>query len=183
MPDTETVVAIVTDAPAAAVPAASAPAEPGAASNEENKFRRLFEAEEAKRKASESRIAEYEAKEKAVKDSELSELEREKAARVAAEEKAKGLELERLREKVAKAANLPAEALELLAGETEEALTAHAAKLAAIARQPAQGGTQTAPGGNHQPTMDERIEAAQKAGNTLTAMALKRQQAFAPRSE
>jgi hypothetical protein len=43
---------------------------------------------------------------------------------------------------------------------------------------PAQAGTVTQPSANQQPTLDEQIATAEKNGNTLAAIRLKRQKAF-----
>ena len=145
--------------------------------NDENKFRRLHEAAEAKRVAAETRVAELEAAEQRRKDAQLSEVEREKKRADDAEAEAKSLKHEKLKNEVAGKHNLTAEARELLEGADEAELEAKAAKLAAIMKQPIVEGTVTQPGGAQTASLAEQITAAENSGNAFLAIQLKRQQA------
>lgn len=168
----------------AAAAASSGGANTGAGANEENKFRRLHEAEEKKRQAAEARVAELEAAEKKRAEAQMSELEREKArateleAKAAeAQKRADDLAHEKLRGQVAAKHHLTTEAMDLLTGADEAALEANAAKLAAIMKQPAAAGTITHPAGGQSPSVDEQINQALKAGNIRESIRLKRERA------
>lgn len=154
--------------PPPAAPPAQPPAQPSAAPpanpeppadphpNDPHKYRRLFEREETTRKEAEKTAA-------------------------AEKERADTAETERLaalRRAVAAENGLAAEAVEFLTGTDEETLLAQATKLGGmVGAKPVVAGSVTNPGGNQQPSVDEQIAAAQKAGNTILAITLKRQQA------
>ncbi len=140
--------------------------------NEAAKFRRLFEKAEADRKKLETDL-------QAIKDKDLSELEKAKKDALEATERAKRLEAENLRRKVAAEAGVPADAFDFLTGEDEETLKAQATKLVGMIGKPgaAPAGTTTQPAGGGGPSVDDQITAAEKAGNFALAITLKRQRA------
>jgi hypothetical protein len=162
-------------------PAADPPApdpKAGQGGNDEAKFRRLFEAEQAKSRASEQRLAELDAAETKRRESEMTELQKVQARAEEAEKRATKMEHENLRRQVAAEAQLTPEALEFLQGEDEAALRASAAKLATlVTKAPVQLGSHTQPGGSQKPTVEDQIAAAQKAGNWQESMRLKREAA------
>jgi len=167
-----------TTAPAAGTPAATTPPADGQGGNDENKFRRLFEAAEAKRVSSEARLAQLEQAENARKEADLTEAQKAQKRADEAEAKVKALESENLKRRIAAEMSLSPETLEFLQGEDEAGLRASATKLAGlVVRAPLQAGTQTAPPGQQNPTADERIAAAEKAGNHALAITLKRERA------
>ena len=175
---------IATNPQAGTETTATANTQPPQGGNDDNKFRRLHEAEEAKRKAAEARIAELEAAEAERTKAEMTEAERAKAE--AAEAKAEAqkakerlseLEREKLVNSIASEHGLTAEARELLSGADEAALRANAQKLASIMKQPAQAGTNTQPARGAEPSIDEKINAALKSGNTIESIRLARERA------
>jgi hypothetical protein len=93
--------------------------------------------------------------------------------------------VELTRKLVATEAGLKPEDLEFLTAADEEGLRAQAARLAErfkatppVGAPPApKGGSITNPPGNQEPTIDERIDAAEKAGNFAVSISLKRQRA------
>lgn len=165
-------------------------AEAARGGNEENKFRRLHEAAEARAKAAEAKAAALEAAEAARARAELSDLERAKAEAAdfqtkaeKAEAKAALLERERLIERIVAEHGLPADqAAEWLSATDEAGLRAQAVKLAAIMKQPAVAGTTSQPSRGGSPSIDDQINAALKAGQTVKAIQLKREKASAPSS-
>lgn len=142
-------------APPAAPPAnPEPPAEPHP--NDPHKYRRLFEREEATRKAAETQAAQ----------------EKERA------DKAETERLDALKRAVAAENGLAPEAVEFLTASDEAGLLAQATKLGGmVGAKPVVAGTVTNPPGQQTPSIDEQISAAQKAGNTALAISLKRQKA------
>lgn len=141
--------------------------------NDPHKYRRLFE-------KTEQRLKEVEAELKKRTDAELSEIEREKADRTAAEERATKAEQRLLRLEIAQETGLSAEAIEMLNGTDADSLREQATKLAGMmpkAEAPPAGGTHTQPPKHGGPSVDEQIAAAEKAGNHILAISLKRQKA------
>jgi len=109
------------------------------------------------------------------------ELDTERTARTQAEERAAAA----LRRAIAAEHGLSGDALEFLTANDEDGLTAQAKKLSgmvgqpgAAEGQPGKAGTTTNPAGNQQPSLEEQIAAAEKAGQRGLAISLKRQQAF-----
>lgn len=152
--------------------------------NEAAKFRRLHE-----KAAKELETAQADLKK--FREAQLSDLEKAQKRAEEAETRAKVLELERTRLKVAQQHHLTAEATELLDGVDEAQLTERAEKLARLVGQ-RQGGQQqqAAPQGSasnpprgQQASVDEQIEAASKAGNLGEVIRLKRERAFGRRGE
>lgn len=176
-------------APAAALPTPPTPAPAGnppaadanAGGNDENKWRRLHEAEEQKRKALETKVQQLEAAESERKKAEMSDAERAKTEAAEAktraekaEQRASELEREKLISQIAAEHHLTAEARELLQGADEAALRANAVKLAAIMKQPAQAGTNTNParGGGGELTLEQQLA---KATSPVERIRLKRE--------
>lgn len=179
MPDPDPIVPPATP-PAPVVPPAADPpaADPKAGANDENKFRRLFEAEETKRKQTEQRLAEFETADKTRKEAEMTEIQKIQARADEADARVKTLESENLRRRIAAEKNLSADAIQFLQGDDEATLTANAEKLVSlVGKAPLQAGTVTSPGGQQKPTIAEQIAAAEKAGNGMLSIQLKREQA------
>ena len=163
--------------PPATTPPANTPPATTPPANDNTDWKAKFEASEAERK----RLADEDKKRK---DSELSELEREKNRATEAEKRAADAEAKALRLSIAAELGVPADALPLLTATDEAGMRSQAASIvklagaAAPAQQPPAGGTITQPGRNQQPSVDEQIAAAVKAGNTQEAIRLKRAAAF-----
>jgi hypothetical protein len=147
------------------------PANPPAPDNEAAKWRRLAEKNERELKKFQDAEAERQ-------KADMSELDRLKAENEERATKLAALEAENLRRRVASEAGLAADVLEFLTGTDEETLKAQAARLAAMVKAaPTRAGTTTNPPGGQQPSLDEQIAAAQKAGNVALAIGLKRRAA------
>lgn len=74
---------------------------------------------------------------------------------------------------------LTVEDLDFLPGTTAESIEQQAAKLAGrLGKAPVVAGTITNPPANQAPGIDERITAAEKSGDALTSIRLKRERAF-----
>jgi uncharacterized protein YdcH (DUF465 family) len=141
------------------------------ARNDAAKWRRLAEKHE-------KAIQERERAEKARADAELPELERLKKLADEATADANKAKADTLRLQVVVETGLDAGAVEFLTGTDEETLRAQAGKLKGMMGSTGtRAGTLTNPGGNQQPSIDEQIAAAQKAGNTAEAIRLKREKA------
>ena len=98
-----------------------------------------------------------------------------------AEKRAAELELEAMRRRIAASQGLAADAVEFLSGTDEESITQQASKLAAIIPQvtgPVSAGTTTSPASRQEPSVEERISAAQQGGRIHEAISLKRQMVF-----
>jgi hypothetical protein len=112
----------------------------------------------------------------ALKDAELSEIDRLKKQAAAAESRASALEQESLRRRIAQEENLPQEALGFLTGEGEAALRAGAQALVSlIGARPAAAGSRTQPASGQAPGLDEQIAAAEQSGNRALSFQLKTQ--------
>jgi hypothetical protein len=114
----------------------------------------------------------------AIKDAELSEVERLKKQTAELEGRVRASEHEALRRKVAQEENVPVEALEYLAGGDEDTLRGSARKLVTlIGSKPGHiaAGSRTQPGAGQSPTLDEQIAAAEKSGNRTLSISLKNQ--------
>jgi hypothetical protein len=147
------------------------PAAPPPTDNDVAKWRRLAEKHERE-------LAKLQDAEKKRAEAELSEVDRLKAQAEESANKLAALEAENLRRRVAAEAGLAADTLEFLTGTDEETLKAQAAKLAGMVKAvPTRGGTTTNPPSHAQPSLDEQIAAAQKAGNVALAIGLKRKAA------
>jgi hypothetical protein len=125
-------------------------------------------------------LANLKAAETERKNAELSEVDRAKADAKAAQDRAAEL----TRKLVAAEAGLKAEDLEFLTATDETELRAQATRLSERfkggtppATPPPAAGTITQPAGGQTPTLDERIATAEKAGDHMTAVALKRERA------
>ena len=163
--------------PPAPAPASTPPAaEPPAQDNEANMWRR--KANEAQKK-----LDDLAAEEQKRKDAELSDVERLRKEKDDAIKERDAERLDKLRLKAGK--DLPEEALEFLTATDEVGLAAQATKLATLYGKapaappaPVKGGTVTQPPAGQQPSTQERIAAATKAGNPLEAIRLMRAEQF-----
>ena len=160
-------------APAATIPAGNA-GEPQQ-DNQANAWRRKFEDAERERR----RLAD---EAQARKAGEMSDIEKEKARADAAEATARDAGAKLLKLQVATEAGVPADALDLLTAADEAGLRAQAAAVVKLAGASAtvarQAGTVTNPAASQQPSIDEQIASAQRAGNNQEAIRLKRHKAF-----
>lgn len=157
--------------PTTAEPSGDPKSQAAQTDNEAAKFRRLFE-------KADKELAELKAAEQKRAEAEMTELEREKKRAADAEAKAATLERENLARRVAAEHNVPADAIEFLTGSDEATLIAQAQKLGGmIAPGGVRAGTTTNPGGQQTPTIDDRIAAAEKAGDRALAITLKRDKA------
>lgn len=157
--------------PPAPAPQADPPADP-APGNQENAWRRKAE-------AAEKRLKDLEDAENKRKLAEMSETERVKAEAETAKAEAAETKKELLKLKIANELGVSADALDLLTGADEPTIRAQAEKIVALtgktAPAPVTGGTRTQPGGQQQPTTDEKIAAAMKSGDSITAIRLMRE--------
>ena len=175
------------ETPPGTTPPTEPPAEPPKGGDETAKWRRLHE--QAAKEA-----ADLKAKLKEKEDAELSESERNKKRADEAEQALKDAQAENLRLKIAGETGLAADMLEFLTATDEAGIRAQAEKLAAKmtasgtgttgttppATPPAQAGTTTQPNRTAQPSLDERILAADKAGNAALSIELMRERAGLP---
>jgi len=148
---------------------------PADQNNQENAWRR--KAEDAQKE-----LKKYQDAEEARKQAEMTETEREKARADKAEADAKDASAKLLKLQIATEAGVPVDALDLLTATDEDGLRAQAAAVVKLAggteTTPKKAGSNTNPAGGQQPSIDEQITAAQKAGNNQEAIRLKRQKAF-----
>lgn len=152
----------------------AAPAE-NAAEGAVEDWKAKYEAAEAERK----RLADDEQKRK---DAELTESQREKKRADTAEAEAKAARTELLKMKIGGELGVPTEALEFITATDEAGIRAQAERLKGFVKAPAAGGTVTNPASGQQPSLDQQIAEAEKNGNALLAIQLKRQQAFGGKS-
>lgn len=167
--------------PTGTTPPTEPPAEPPKG-DEAAKWRRLHE---QKSKETEDLKTELQK----IKDAELTEAERNKKRADEAEQALKDAKAENLRLKIAGETKLPADMLEFLTATDEAGIRAQAEKLAAKMTAPgatppetppAQAGTTTQPSRTAQPNIDEKILAADKAGNVALTIELMREKAGLP---
>ncbi|BDI27995.1 hypothetical protein CCAX7_000460 [Capsulimonas corticalis] len=131
-----------------------------------------------KAEQAEKRNKELEDAETARKTAEMTELERERARADQAETARKQAEDRALRLQIAGETGLSIDILNDLNGADEATLRAQAERLAAnVVKPPVQAGTNTRPAAGQGPSLDEKINAAYKAGNTLEVIRLKRESA------
>lgn len=160
--------------------AADKPATPEADLGDAGK--KALSAERTARKAAEKLANDLAAKVKAFEDEKLTELER--AQREAADLRAATAkaEADAMRLRLATRYGISEEDAEMfLTGSTEEALTAQAERVAAL-RGESKRFKGSADGGarrESQPSIDDQIAEASKAGNHALAISLKRQKAYA----
>jgi ubiquitin len=157
----------------ATTPPANPPAENApTGENEASKFRRLFEKAEKEREALAAKIKEQE-------DAKLSELEKATNRAKELEDQLNKERTERLRLKIATESGLSPEDMDFVVGSDEETMRTSAQRLAArIGAAPKAAGTVTNPPSPQAPSIDERIAAAERSGNRMEAIRLKRERAF-----
>jgi hypothetical protein len=127
-------------------------------------------------KKAQTELAAATAELQAVKDAELSEVDRLKKQTVELEIRVKASELDALRRKVAHEENVPLEALEYLSGGDEDGLRGSARKLVTlIGSKNVSAGSRTQPAAGQAPSLDEQILAAEKSGNRTLSISLKNQ--------
>ncbi|MDR3708741.1 MAG: hypothetical protein P4L33_10595 [Capsulimonadaceae bacterium] len=161
--------------PAAPPPPADPPAAPASGGGDDAaKYRRLFEAEESKRKDYEARLKAFEDDKKKRDEADLTESQKATKRADEAEAEAKKLKRDNVILKVGKELGLDDELLSFVTGDDEATIRANATKLAGhVKRPPVNGGTMTQPGGNQQATLDEKIKAAEQKGTAYQSIALK----------
>jgi len=143
----------------------------GEQNNAENASQRLL-------KKSQEELASLRLEMQAIKDAELSEVERLKKQSAELESRVRASESEALRRKVAQEEKVPIEALEYLFGNDEDALRGSARKLVVLIGSKTANsalGSRTQPAASQIPTLDEQIAAAEKTGNRVLSISLKNQ--------
>lgn len=139
--------------------------------NAENAAQRLLKKAQDELAAARQELA-------AIKDAEMTEVERLKKHAAELEGRVQASELEALCRKVAQEENVPVEALEYLSGHDEESLRGSARKLVTLIGSkavPAAVGSRTQPGSSQTPTIDDQITAAERTGNRALSITLKNQ--------
>ena len=129
-------------------------------------------------KKAQDELASVRAELTAIKEAELSEVERLKKRSTELELRAQASEHELLRRRVAQEENVPVDALEYLSGSDEDTLRGSARKLVTLIgskTSPTTLGTRTQPGVGQVPTIDDQIAAAEKSGNRVLSISLKNQ--------